>query len=85
MGSFRHPRVVEDEKLVLAAATELGGIAAARLWYDIPLPDIDGLSPRQLVESGRAREVFEYLALLESEIQPWERPVSPHPYQVRFH
>ena len=78
MGSFRDWRIVKTERRVLAAAAELGGEAAAQVWYDIPIPDLDGKSPRQLVECGKADEVFEYLSMLEAE-QPWERPRARHP------
>jgi len=76
MGSFRDWRIVKMERRVLAAAAELGGEAAALVWYEIPIPDLYGSSPRQLVECGEAEQVLEYLSMLEVE-QPWEtRPVS---------
>ena len=76
MGSIRNWRLAETEKLVLAVASELGGEEAAQAWYEIPLLDMDGWTPRQLVEYGRAREVFEYLTMLEADIPSWERPIT---------
>jgi hypothetical protein len=84
MGSFKNWKLAGTEKLVLAAAAELGGADAAEVWYDIPLPDIGGLSPRRLVEAGRAHEVFEYLELLEADIPQWEQAAKPPVRRVYY-
>ena len=76
MGSIRNWRLAETERLVLAVAAELGGEEAAQAWYELPLLDVDGWTPRQLVEYGRVQEVFDYLTMLEADIPSWERPVT---------
>jgi hypothetical protein len=65
MGSFQVLRCMKWEKCVRDAAEAIGGNAASRLWYEIPIPDLGGFSPRELVWRDRAAEVFEYLATLE--------------------
>jgi hypothetical protein len=65
MGSLKDWRVVDSEGCVLRAAAEIGGVTAARVWYEVPIPDLDGLSPRELLFHGRTVEVLEYLSLLE--------------------
>jgi hypothetical protein len=83
MGSIKNWRLAETEKLVLAVAAELGGVEAAQAWYEIPLLDMDGWTPRQLVEHGRAQEVFEYLTMLEADIPYWERPIKTNVTSTR--
>ncbi len=65
MESSQDWRLQRWEDCVLSAAAAIGGDAACRVWYDIPIPDLDGLSPRQLLLLDRAADVFDYLATLE--------------------
>jgi uncharacterized protein (DUF2384 family) len=65
MGSYRDWRFQQLEDSLLGAAAALGGEAASKLWYEIPIPDLDGLSPRELLRRDRANEVFDHLATLE--------------------
>ena len=73
MGSKSRCEIADTE--VIQAAAVLGGYRAARTWYDIPIPDLAGLSPRQLVEIGQARDVLDYLKLLEADL-PIDHPHS---------
>ena len=75
MGSKSNFEITDTEERVMQAAAVLGGWRAARTWYDIPIPDLAGLSPRQLVEIGQAHDVLEYLKLLEIDL-PAEHPHS---------
>jgi hypothetical protein len=70
--SFAGRRLQDCERRVIRVPARIGGIAAARLWYDIPIPDLDGLTPRQLVEAGQATEVMDYLALVDTQ-RPLQR------------
>lgn len=65
MGSYTDWRLLQLENSLLGAAAALGGEAASKLWYEIPIADLDGLSPRELLLRDRAHEVFDYLATLE--------------------
>lgn len=58
-------RLVEAERRVLNAAAAIGGVDASKVWFEIPIPDLGGFSPREMVAQGQAREVLEYLALME--------------------
>jgi hypothetical protein len=64
MGSSKDTRAEQWEDCVLSAAAAIGGEAASKLWIDIPIPDLDGLSPRELLRCDRAAEVFDYLSTL---------------------
>ena len=64
--SFMDWRSKDSERRVIRAAAEIGGVAAARLWYEIPIPDLAGLSPRQLVQVGRITEVFDDLGTVDT-------------------
>ena len=65
MGTLQDWRPEKWENCVLRAAAEIGGEAASKIWYDVPIPDLDGLSPRELLLGNRADEVFDYLSTLE--------------------
>jgi len=67
MGSLKDWRVVDSEGCVLRVAAEIGGVAASTIWYEIPIPDLGGLSPRELLFHGRTVEVLEYLSMLEAQ------------------
>ena len=56
-----------DLHLVLVAAETLAGdLERARAWLDVPLPEYDHLTPRQLVDCGRADTVLAHIAQLQS-------------------
>jgi hypothetical protein len=73
--SFTDRRSKNSERRVIRAAAQIGGISAAKLWYEIPIPDMGGLSPRQLVENGQTTEVMDYLALVDT-----QRPLKQSRY-----
>ena len=73
--SFTDRRFKDSERRVIRAAAQIGGIPAAKLWYEIPIPDMAGLTPRQLVENGRTTEVMDYLALVDT-----QRPLKQSRY-----
>lgn len=56
-----------DLQLVLAAAEALtGGREHAQTWLDVPLAEYDDLTPRQLVDRGRADTVLRHIGQLMS-------------------
>ncbi|MDF3042336.1 MAG: hypothetical protein K0Q71_5042 [Thermomicrobiales bacterium] len=65
MGSPEHWRLERWEDCVLSAAAAIGGDVASDVWFEVPIPDLDGLSPRELLLLDRAAEVFDYLSTLE--------------------
>jgi Protein of unknown function (DUF2384) len=65
MASSKDWHLERWEDCVLSAAAAVGGDAASKAWYDIPIADLDGLSPRELLRLDRASEVFDYLSTLE--------------------
>ena len=73
--SFTVRRLKTYERRVIRAAAQIGGIAAAKLWYEIPIPDLRGLTPRQLVHKGQTTEVMNYLALVDT-----QRPLKQSRY-----
>ena len=73
--SFTDRRLKNSERRVIRAAARIGGNPAAKLWYEIPIPDMAGLSPRQLVENGQITEVMDYLALVDT-----QRPLKQSRY-----
>jgi hypothetical protein len=78
MGSSKPWQPVDLERRVLAAAAAIGGMAAASQWFEIPIPDLDGLSPRELVQQGRTAEALEYLEMLRAEVM-WIEPEHTRP------
>jgi len=65
MESAKHWHLERWEDCVLSAAAAIGGDAASTVWYEVPIPDLDGLSPRELLLLDRAADVFDYLSTLE--------------------
>jgi hypothetical protein len=56
-----------DLRCVLAFAELItGDPAQARAWLDVPMPDYDHLTPRELVERGRADTVLQHIVQIMS-------------------